>query len=60
MPDFLPNGPYVREMKKYGALPADYDPATKKWTMNQIDDSYFDITWQDAWPEEIRKSVFGE
>ncbi len=57
-PDFIPNEAYVREMKRFGIMPADYDPTTRTLDFGKLEKIYFDETWKDAWPEEIRASVF--
>ena len=44
MPDFRPNEHYVREMKKYGILPADLDP-TAQINPYATDRDY----WQSLW-----------
>ena len=44
MPNFKPRPAYLREMKRYGVLPADLPPAT---TINpyQTDQRYWESLW---------------
>lgn len=45
MPGFRPNRQYIREMVRYGILPADFDPATSPIDHFAIDQQY----WQSFW-----------
>ena len=45
--NFCPNREYIREMKRYGILPADYDPSKAKLDAYQIDRLYWDLDWTD-------------
>ena len=45
MPGFQPNPHYVREMKSYGVLPADLDPARDPIDMYQTDRAYWRSLW---------------
>ena len=44
MPDFKPRAAYLREMKRYGVLPADLPPATPV-NPYQIDQRYWESLW---------------
>ena len=41
MPGFRPNVHYIREMKKYGILPADFDPKTDPINPYRTDEKYW-------------------
>ena len=45
MPGFRPNEHYVREMKRYGILPADFDSEVDPIDVYQVDQAY----WQSLW-----------
>ena len=45
MPNFRPNEHYVREMKRYGMLPADADPAKKLIDVYATDQAYWRSFW---------------
>ena len=45
MPGFRPNRHYVREMKRYGVLPADYDPANDPIDVYETDRAYWRSLW---------------
>ncbi len=45
MPDFKPRNAYIREMKKYGILPADFDISKQNVDVYQLDEQY----WQSLW-----------
>jgi len=45
MPDFRPNEHYVREMKRYGFLPADADPARDRIDPYRTDEAYWRSFW---------------
>ncbi len=47
MPGFRPNEHYVREMKRYGILPDDFDPNVDSMDVYQVDRAY----WQSLWHE---------
>ncbi|GAH34094.1 unnamed protein product, partial [marine sediment metagenome] len=40
-PDFRPNEHYVREMKRYGLLPTDFDPADDPIDVFRLDRAYW-------------------
>jgi len=44
-PNFRPNRQYIREMKKYGVLPASFDPAKQKIDVFEIDQKYWKSLW---------------
>jgi hypothetical protein len=44
MPGFVPRAAYLREMKRYGILPADADPA-KPLDPYRLEEAY----WQSLW-----------
>jgi mono/diheme cytochrome c family protein len=46
-PGFRPNRQYVREMKRYGILPASFDPETDPIDVFQADQAY----WRSFWHE---------
>jgi len=45
MPDFRPDEHYVREMKKYGILPADCNPNTDPVDVYALDRAYWKSLW---------------
>lgn len=45
MPHFKPEPAYIREMKRYGVLPASFDPDKDKFDPYAIDQAY----WQSLW-----------
>jgi hypothetical protein len=45
MPGFRPNEPYLREMKRYGILPADFDPAKDPIDVYATDRAYWRSLW---------------
>ena len=45
MPDFQPRQDYVREMKKYGILPADCNPNTDPVDVYALDRAYWKSLW---------------
>jgi len=47
-PQFRPNRQYVREMKRFGVLPARFDPARDPIDVFQIDQQYWRLFWYDA------------
>ena len=48
MPGFVPNEHYVREMKRYGVLPASLDPATEPIDVYATDRAYWRTFWHHA------------
>ncbi|MGQ9573925.1 MAG: HzsA-related protein [Thermoguttaceae bacterium] len=44
-PGFQPNRQYVREMKRYGILPASFDPANDRLDVFQTDQAYWKSFW---------------
>ncbi len=44
-PGFRPNRQYIREMKKYGVLPADFDPDTSPIDIFATDQAYWKTYW---------------
>jgi len=48
MPEWQPDGGYVREMKRYGILPADLDPAKTRVDPYLTDRAYWQSLW---WPQ---------
>jgi hypothetical protein len=51
MPNFRPNEHYVREMKRYGILPADADPARQRIDPYKTDEAY----WRSFWHRPVRR-----
>jgi len=54
-PNFRPNRQYVREMKRFGILPAEFDPAHDPIDVFRIDQAYWRQFWYDPdgaekWP----------
>ena len=45
MPDFRPNRHYVREMKRYGILPAGIDPLKQRIDVYKTDEAYWRSFW---------------
>jgi predicted component of viral defense system (DUF524 family) len=45
-PGFRPNWQYVREMKRFGVLPAEFDPARSPIDIFATDQAY----WKSLWP----------
>ncbi len=54
-PGFQPNRQYVREMKRFGILPASFDPATNAVDVFQADQRYWQSLWQE--PENEPQSA---
>jgi hypothetical protein len=54
MPDFVPNEHYLREMKRYGILPADFDPGVDPADPYALDEAYWRHLWHRPpdWPGE--------
>jgi len=44
-PGFRPNRQYVRELKKYGVLPADFDPSRDEIDVFRSDQAYWESLW---------------
>ncbi|MBQ8114282.1 MAG: PD40 domain-containing protein [Kiritimatiellae bacterium] len=47
MPNFCPNQEYIREMKRYGILPQDADPARCRIDPYDVDRRYWSLDWTD-------------
>jgi hypothetical protein len=47
MPKFCPNPEYLREMKRYGILPPDLDPAKQRIDPYATDRRYWSLDWLD-------------
>jgi hypothetical protein len=45
MPGFRPNEQYVREMKRYGILPAAFDNLADRIDVYQTDEAYWRSLW---------------
>lgn len=45
MPNFMPRIEYFREMKRYGILPASFDPANEKFDVYEMDRKYWESLW---------------
>ena len=43
MPKFCPNPEYIREMKRYGILPKDVDPARQRIDPYEVDKTSFSV-----------------
>ena len=55
MADFQPNAQYVREMKRFGVLPASFDPAHDAIDIFETDERYWQLFWyrprrEPPWP----------
>jgi len=55
MPDFKPNRQFIREMKRFGVLAADFDPASDPIDVFAVDRKYWRQFWyqadaKDKWP----------
>jgi len=55
MPGFRPNRQYIREMKRFGVLPADFDSATSPIDIFETDQRYWQLFWYrpdtpEKWP----------
>jgi len=46
MPGFRPSRHYVREMKRYGVLPADFDPTKDPIDVYETDRAYWRSVWR--------------
>ena len=53
MPDFIPNEHYLREMKRFGMLPADHDDS-KHVDYYAVDQAY----WSSHWPGPQQKTEY--
>jgi hypothetical protein len=47
MQNFCPNPEYIREMKRYGILPQDVDPARRRIDPYETDRRYWSLDWTD-------------
>lgn len=47
MPKFCPNPEYIRDMKRYGILPKDVDPARQRIDPYATDRRYWALDWTD-------------
>jgi hypothetical protein len=56
MPGFRPNVHYLREMKVYGILPADFDIAKDPIDAYKIDRKY----WESHWHKPVKGAIGGE
>jgi len=45
MPGFKPGAAYIREMKRYGVLPAEFDPLKDAINTYEIDQKYWRLFW---------------
>ncbi|MGN0846566.1 MAG: hypothetical protein ACI4RA_04185 [Kiritimatiellia bacterium] len=45
MPNFRPNDEYVREMKRYGVLPKDFDATKNRIDPYALDRAYWNLDW---------------
>jgi len=52
MPGFKPRNEYVREMKRYGVLPAEFDLAKDPIDVYAVDNKYWQLFW--AKPVEVK------
>ena len=50
MPNFIPRLAYLREMKRYGILPPDFDPAKQKVDVYDLDRRYWESLWYHPTP----------
>jgi cytochrome c553 len=55
MPGFRPNRQYIREMKRFGVLPADFNPITDPIDLFATDQRYWQLFWYhpetaEKWP----------
>jgi hypothetical protein len=63
---FRPNAQYVREMKRFGVLPADFDPTADPIDVFETDERYWQLFWYHAqsetkWPYlQERPALFGK
>jgi len=55
-PQFRPNRQYVREMKRFGVLPAQFDPARDPIDVFQVDQDYWKLFWY--YPDGPKKWPF--
>ena len=44
-PGFRPNRQYIRELKRYGILASDFDPATSPIDIFEADRAYWRSSW---------------
>jgi len=64
MPGFKPNAQYVREMKRFGVLPASFDLARDEIDIFATDQRYWELFWyqphsEPPWPFLQQRSVRG-
>ena len=45
MPGFKPNRQYIREMKRFGVLPAQFDPGVDPVDGFSLDQEYWKLFW---------------
>ncbi len=53
-PDFRPNRQYVRELKRYGALPDTFDPSQDSLDVFAADQAYWRLSWHAGRPGSAR------
>jgi hypothetical protein len=58
MPGFRPNRQYIREMKRFGVLPAEFDPATDPVDPFDTDERYWRLFW--SRPDTPKKWAYVE
>ncbi len=56
MSGFRPNRQYIREMKRFGVLPASFDPAADPIDIFETDQRYWQLFWYR--PDAPEKWVF--
>jgi hypothetical protein len=47
-PNWQPNRHYIREMKRYGVLPREFDPATRDVDAFELDRKYYDLFYPEG------------
>ncbi len=47
-PRFQPNPQYIREMRRFGIMPSDFDPAHNSIDIFQADRAYWQSFWRAA------------
>jgi cytochrome c553 len=56
-PGFKPNRQYVREMKRFGILPASFDPAKDTLDVFQVDQEYWKSLWHEPTQDSARQAA---
>lgn len=60
MPTFRPEPAYLREMKRYGVLPASFAGEEDRVNVYELDQKYFELLWYRPAPEGWSDGALGD